>query len=54
MFDKKQESCIKRIHFVRDDGLIDQKDYYKAEIVFSHLLWMMANLSNINSNLFGK
>ena len=25
MFDKKQKSCVKRIHLVTDDGLYDQK-----------------------------
>ena len=34
MFYKKQKSCIKRIHLVTDDGLYDQKDFYKMEIIF--------------------
>ena len=34
MFDKKQKSCIKRIHLVTDDGLHDRKAFYKVEIVF--------------------
>ena len=40
MFDKKQKSCIKRIHLVTDDGLYDRKAFYKVEIVFIHpLCW---------------
>ena len=38
MFDKKQKSCIKRIHLVTDDGLYDRKAFYKVEIVFIHPL----------------
>ena len=38
MFDKKQQSCIKCIRLVTDDGLYDQKDFYKVEIVFIHPL----------------
>ena len=34
MFDKKQKTCIKRIHLVTGDGLYDQKAFYKVEIVF--------------------
>ena len=34
MFDKKQKSCVKRIHLVNDDGLYDRKAFYKAKIVF--------------------
>ena len=34
MFDKKQKNCIKRIHLVTNDGLYNQKAFYKAEIVF--------------------
>ena len=34
MFDKKQKSCIKRIHLVTDDGLYDRKAFYKVKIVF--------------------
>ena len=34
MFDKKQKSCIKRIHLVTDDGLYDQKAFCKMEIIF--------------------
>ena len=34
MFDKNQEICVKRIHLVTDDGLYDQKAFYKAKIVF--------------------
>ena len=48
MFDKKQKSCIKRIHLVTDDGLCNRKAFYKVEIIFIHPLWMMANLSIIN------
>ena len=28
MFDKKQKSCVKRIHLVTDDGLYDRKAFY--------------------------
>ena len=34
MFDKKQKSCVKRIHLVTDDGLYDQKAFYIVKIVF--------------------
>ena len=47
MFDKKQKSFVKRIHLVTDGGLYDRKSFYKVEIVFIHLLWMMVNLSII-------
>ena len=47
MFDKKQKRFVKRIHLVTDGGLYDRKSFYKVEIVFIHLLWMMVNLSII-------
>ena len=31
MFDKKQKSCVKRIHLVTDDGLSDRKAFYKVK-----------------------
>ena len=34
MFDKKQKSCVKRIHLVTDDGLYDPKAFYTVKIVF--------------------
>ena len=34
MFDKKQKSCVKRIHLVPDDGLYDRKAFYTVKIVF--------------------
>ena len=34
MYDKKQKSCVKRIHFVDDDGLYDRKAFHKVKIVF--------------------
>ena len=34
MFDKKQKSCVKRIHLVTDDGLYDRKAFYTAKNVF--------------------
>ena len=37
MFDKKQKKCVKRIHTVTDDGLYDQKAFYKLKIVFYSL-----------------
>ena len=33
MFDKKQKSCVKRIHLVTDNGLYDQKAFYTVKIV---------------------
>ena len=36
MFDKKQESCVKRIHLVTDYHLYDRKAFYKVKIVFIH------------------
>ena len=41
MFDKKQKSCVKRIHLVTDDGLYNQEAFYKAGIVFysSSMSW---------------
>ena len=33
-FDKKQKSCVKRIHLVNDDGLYDRKAFYTVKIVF--------------------
>ena len=38
MFDKNQKNCVKRIHLVTDDGLFDQKSFYKVKIVFIHPL----------------
>ena len=37
------------MHLVTDDGLYNQKAFYKVEIVFIHALWMMENLSVIVS-----
>ena len=34
MFDKKQQSCVKRIHLVTDDGLFDRKAFYTEKVVF--------------------
>ena len=34
MFDKKQKSCVKRIHLVTDDGSTDRKDFYTVKNVF--------------------
>ena len=34
MLDKKQKSCVKRIHLVTDDGLYDQKAFCAVKIVF--------------------
>ena len=54
MFDKKQKSCVKRIHLVTDAGLYDRKAFYKVEIVFIHPLhsrWFYVLYCNvINSN----
>ena len=30
----KTASCVKRIHLVTDDGLYDQKAFYKVKFVF--------------------
>ena len=38
MFDKKQKSCVKRIHLVTADGLYDRKVFYEVKIVFIHSL----------------
>ena len=35
MFDKKQKSCVKRIHLVIDDGLYDQKTFYRVKTDFN-------------------
>ena len=42
IFDKKQKSCVKRIHLVTDDGLYDQKAFYTVKIVF-----YLSSISNI-------
>ena len=34
MFNKKQKSCVKCIHLVTDDGLYNQKAFFKVKIVF--------------------
>ena len=39
MFDKKQKSCVKRIHLVTDDGLYDRKAFYSVKIVFLFILY---------------
>ena len=31
MFDKKQKSCVKRIHLVTDDSLYDQRAFYTVK-----------------------
>ena len=38
MFDKRQQSCVKRIHVVTDDGLYNEKSFYKVKTVFIHHL----------------
>ena len=35
MFDKKQKSCIKRIHLVTGGSLSDQNAFYTVKIVFN-------------------
>ena len=42
IFDKKQKSCVKRIHLVTDDGLYDQKAFYTVKIVF--YLYSISNI----------
>ena len=44
MFDKKQQSCVKRIHLVTDDVLYDQKAFFKVKIVFIHPLSISTSL----------
>ena len=39
MFDKKQKSCVKRIHLVTDDGLSDRNAFYIVKIVFLYPLF---------------
>ena len=34
VFDKKQKRSVKHIHLVTDDGLYDQKAFYKLKIAF--------------------
>ena len=34
MFDKKQKSCVKRIHLVTDNGLYGRETFYTVKIVF--------------------
>ena len=34
MFEKKQKSCVKRIHLVTDHGLYNRKAFYTVKIVF--------------------
>ena len=34
MFDKKQKSCVRRIHLLTDDGLYDRKAFYTVKTVF--------------------
>ena len=34
MFDKKQNSCVKRIHLATDDSLYDRKAFYTVKIIF--------------------
>ena len=34
MFDKKQKSCVKRIHLITGDGIYDRKAFYTEKIVF--------------------
>ena len=34
VLDKKQKSCVKRIHLVTDGGLYDQKAFYTVKTVF--------------------
>ena len=36
MFDKKQKSCVRRIHLLTDDGLYDRKAFYTVKTVFVH------------------
>ena len=37
MFDKKQKSCVKRIHLVTDDGFYAPKAFHKVKTGFIHL-----------------
>ena len=46
MFDKKQKSCVKRIHLVTDDGLYDRNAFYKVKMAFIHPL----KVQNLNGH----
>ena len=50
MFDKKQKSCVKRIHLVTDDGLYDRKAFYTIKIVFYSSSKIKGLKSNDNNN----
>ena len=39
MFDKKQKSCVKRIHLVTDDSLYDRKAFYTVKNCFLFILY---------------
>ena len=43
MFDKKQKSCVKRIHLATDAGLYKRKSFYKINTVFIHPLYIKSN-----------
>ena len=49
IFDKKQKSCVKRIHLVTDDGLYDRKAFYTEKNCFLFILnewWQVYQLQS--------
>ena len=58
MFDKKQKSCVKRIHLVTDDGLYDPKAFYTVKIFFysssmnddEFINYYISDFENLSSN----
>ena len=48
MFDKRQQSCVTRIHLLTDDGFYDRKAFYTVKIVFySSLILCTYLLKNV-------
>ena len=54
MFDKRQKSCVKRIHLVTDDGLYDRKAFYTVNIVFYSSSMNDGEFINYNLSLIFK
>ena len=57
MFDKKQKSCVKRIHLVTDDGLYDQKAFYTVKIPFylsSYIVTSQLSPPNVSIKIWCK
>ena len=47
IFDKKQKSCVKRIHLITDDGLFHWKAFYTVKLVSysSSKVWNMLKVN---------